>query len=66
MPSYLVPFVKNSLRQIQNRRILLLRLTPPMEGFSSDDLGKILHTQLNGWLGYTAVKKCRRKLQPPE
>ena len=41
---YLVPFVRYSLRQVQNRCILLpfLRLTPLMEGFPWDDLRKSL------------------------
>ena len=42
---YLVPFVRYSLRHVHRRSIQLplLRLTPPAEGFSCDDLLKILH-----------------------
>ena len=37
--------MKYSLRQVHHRSILLLlwRLTPPKEGFTWDDLRKILH-----------------------
>ena len=42
---YLVRFVRYSLRQVQNRSILLpvLRLTHPTEKFPFDDLRKILY-----------------------
>jgi len=42
---YRVPITRYSLRQVQNLYILLplLRLTPPVEEFSWDDLRKIKH-----------------------
>jgi len=48
----------------------LLRLTPPMEGFPGMISVKFC-TEVGGWPGYTAgtrtaVKKYRRKVQPPE
>ena len=50
-----------------HRSILLplLRLTPPTEGFSWDDLRKFC-TEVKEWLRYKIAKKYCRKFQPPE
>jgi len=63
---YLVPFMRYSLRWVQNRSILipLLRLRLPTEGFPWNDLRKILHGSQRMASVYGGEEKLPRASTP--
>ena len=63
-----IEFIQNnsSVEEMPERDIPLLCLTPPMEGFPSDDDPVKFCTVVKGWLRYKMAKKYCRKFQTPE